>query len=167
MKSAAGIRLEKSLRTLEKILETLEEVKKENDSIMDPLGGKFDKKEAANIIETLDKMIEVCGYEFKPLKDVYSELEAWMLSMKTKYIRTNKFDNMGDRMSSFQDALSDLEDIKYVQLPSAANLREAETEDEHLAVWEGIDDAVSDLFSYVEAAVDGARELQPHDYISI
>jgi len=164
MKSTAGQELDKSLAVLEQIYTTAESLKEEVAKLLQD-DGTFDKADVARIIENIKKSVEVGSYVYVSMRRVHEELHSWIITMGVKYSDTSRYEDMDDRISTLQDGLSDLEDIKFVQVPSEANIREAKEEQEYTDVWSDLDDAVNDLASYIESAIDCTRVLHPYKVI--
>lgn len=159
MKSTAGQELDKALGVLEKILETSNSLNKETEALL--AEGVSDKEKITEVIVNIEKSVEVGTYVYASLRKVYEELNSWIITMGIKWSNTEKYQDMEDRISTLEEGLSDLEDIKYVQLPSKANIREAKEEQEFIDILSTLDDAANDLASYIESAIDCTRELHP------
>ena len=159
MKSTAGKELDKALGVLEKILETSNSLNKETEVLL--VEATSDKTKIAETISNIEKSVKVGTYVYASLRKVYEELNSWIITMGIKHSNTAKYQDMDDRISTFKEGLSDLEDIRYVQLPSEASIREAKEEQEFIDILGVLDDAANDLASYIESAIDCTRELHP------
>lgn len=163
MKSTAGQELDKALAVLEKILETSNSLNEETEELLTK--GISDKSKITEVVKNIEKSVEVGTYVYASLRKVYEELTSWIITMGIKYSDTEKYQDMDDRISTLKEGLSDLEDIKYIQLPSETIIREAKKEEEFIDVLSSLDDAANDLASYIESAIDCTRELHPYKVI--
>lgn len=157
MKSTAG----KELHEKTEILKKLSIVFSQFDNDLKEAKSGHDIEKVKIIIDKSTKAQKIGSITRREIKAIYSELNAWILSIETKYnkgMHAYKFNEMSERIGVFKSIDCELEELEKVCLPNIASIpSEAE---EFVEFVEDLDSLVYDLMLYVDDALSDIAYIQ-------